>query len=56
MKLKASAGNTLADKLERLGLRTDVDFLVHLPLRYEDETRITRIADAMPTPLQQGLT
>ncbi|MBL0075493.1 MAG: ATP-dependent DNA helicase RecG [Rhodocyclaceae bacterium] len=38
--------NTLAAKLARLGLRTDADFIVHLPLRYEDETRITRIADA----------
>lgn len=48
MKPKATVSNTLAAKLERLGLRSDADFLVHLPLRYEDETRITRIADAMP--------
>ncbi|WP_414648162.1 ATP-dependent DNA helicase RecG [Castellaniella sp.] len=33
---------------ERLGLRNPGDFAVHLPLRYEDETRITPIADAVP--------
>ncbi|WP_345797856.1 ATP-dependent DNA helicase RecG [Castellaniella sp. MT123] len=33
---------------ERLGLRTAADFVVHLPLRYEDETRITPIAQARP--------
>ena len=35
-------------KLARLGLRTDWDFLLHLPLRYEDETRITPIAGLQP--------
>ena len=32
-------------KLAKLGLRTDWDFLLHLPLRYVDETRITPIAE-----------
>jgi len=32
--------------LERLGLTRDIDLALHLPLRYEDETRIVRIADA----------
>jgi ATP-dependent DNA helicase RecG len=32
--------------LEKLGLRRDIDLALHLPLRYEDETRLTRIADA----------
>ena len=32
--------------LEKLGLRRDIDLALHLPLRYEDETRITPIADA----------
>ncbi|MCX7146771.1 MAG: ATP-dependent DNA helicase RecG [Sulfuritalea sp.] len=41
-------GNTLAARLARLGLRTDADFVLHLPLRYEDETRITALADAQP--------
>ena len=41
-------GNTLAARLARLGLRTDADFVLHLPLRYEDETRITALIDAQP--------
>ena len=32
--------------LEKLGLRRDIDLALHLPLRYEDETRITRLLDA----------
>jgi ATP-dependent DNA helicase RecG len=34
------------DKLARLGLRSDMDMVLHLPLRYEDETRIVLIRDA----------
>jgi ATP-dependent DNA helicase RecG len=34
----------LQRKLERLGLREPSDFIVHLPLRYEDETRIVPIS------------
>ena len=33
-------------KLARLGLLRQLDLLLHLPLRYEDETRLTRIAEA----------
>ena len=32
--------------LEKLDLRRDIDLALHLPLRYEDETRIGRLADA----------
>ncbi len=32
----------------RLGLRRDWDFALHLPLRYEDETRATPIAELEP--------
>lgn len=32
--------------MEKLGLVRDIDLALHLPLRYEDETRITRIAEA----------
>ena len=45
---KPREGNTLAGRLARLGLRSDSDFVLHLPLRYEDETRITALADARP--------
>ena len=30
--------------MEKLGLLRDIDLALHLPLRYEDETRITPIA------------
>jgi ATP-dependent DNA helicase RecG len=32
--------------LLKLGLRRDIDLALHLPLRYEDETQITRLSDA----------
>ncbi len=32
--------------LAKLGLLRDIDLALHLPLRYEDETRVTAIADA----------
>ncbi len=32
--------------MAKLGLLRDIDLALHLPLRYEDETRLTRIADA----------
>ena len=38
----------IAEKLARLNLFTDADLLLHLPLRYEDETRLTAIRDAVP--------
>ena len=33
-----------ADKLAKLGLHRDVDLVLHLPMRYEDETRLVTIA------------
>ena len=38
-------GPALAQKLERLGIRTVADLLFHLPLRYEDRTRLSRVAE-----------
>ena len=32
--------------MDKLGLRRAIDLALHLPLRYEDETRIVRLADA----------
>jgi len=32
--------------LRKLGLVRPIDLALHLPLRYEDETRITRLAEA----------
>jgi ATP-dependent DNA helicase RecG len=41
---RASDGG-IAAKLARLGLAKDWDFLLHLPLRYVDETRVTPIGE-----------
>ena len=44
---KAGAvADTLAAKLQKLDLHEDWDFALHLPIRYEDETRLTRVKDA----------
>ncbi len=37
-----------AAKLAKLGLTRDADLVLHLPLRWEDETRITPIRDLLP--------
>ncbi|MGH8807097.1 MAG: ATP-dependent DNA helicase RecG, partial [Noviherbaspirillum sp.] len=42
---KAKAG-TSQDKLAKLGLRSDMDLVLHLPMRYEDETRVVPIREA----------
>ncbi|HNV60602.1 MAG TPA: ATP-dependent DNA helicase RecG, partial [Rhodoferax sp.] len=31
--------------LDKLGLKRDIDLALHLPLRYEDETRIVKLRD-----------
>ena len=36
----------LEDKFARLGLRKEMDFVLHLPIRYEDETEIVTMRDA----------
>ena len=40
--------DTLKQKLARLGIAGDGDLVLHLPLRYEDETRRLHIAEAVP--------
>ena len=42
----ATPKSPIQKALDKLGLRRDIDLALHLPLRYEDETRITRLADA----------
>lgn len=44
----SSVSKPVAARLAKLGLISDADLVLHLPLRYEDETRITTIADAAP--------
>ena len=37
--------NAMQKALGKMGLLRDIDLALHLPLRYEDETRIVRLAD-----------
>ncbi|GLX78379.1 ATP-dependent DNA helicase RecG [Thalassotalea insulae] len=41
-------GPSMAQKLEKIGLVSVQDLLFHLPLRYEDRTRVTAIRDCLP--------
>ena len=34
------------EKLSRLGIRNELDLMLHLPIRYEDETHLFPIGDA----------
>jgi ATP-dependent DNA helicase RecG len=39
---------SLKSRLAKLGLHGEIDLVLHLPLRYEDETRVTPIGAARP--------
>ena len=41
-------GPALAEKLATLGIHSVLDLLFHLPLRYQDRTRLTPIAALRP--------
>jgi ATP-dependent DNA helicase RecG len=41
-------GNTLKDKLARIGIAREQDLVLHLPLRYEDHTRLCPLAALKP--------
>jgi ATP-dependent DNA helicase RecG len=41
-----AAPKTNDSKLAKLGLRTDMDLVLHLPMRYEDETEVVPIREA----------
>jgi ATP-dependent DNA helicase RecG len=42
---KAAAKSAPQKAMEKMGLRRDIDLALHLPLRYEDETRLTPIGE-----------
>ena len=44
----SGVGAAISDKLSRLGIHNLQDLFFHLPIRYEDRTRITPIADLRP--------
>lgn len=39
--------------LRKLGLQRDIDFALYLPMRYEDETRVVRLADTRDGDMAQ---
>ncbi len=41
------------EKLSRLGIRNELDLILHLPIRYEDETHLFPISDAPPGQVVQ---
>ncbi len=51
---RQKAGAALADKLARLGVTRDADLVLHLPLRYEDHTRLVPLAALQPGIEQQA--
>ncbi|AOJ61675.1 ATP-dependent DNA helicase RecG [Burkholderia ubonensis] len=52
---KAAADKPLktADKLAKLGLTRSIDLVLHLPMRYEDETTLTPIDELLPGGIAQ---
>ena len=45
---RSASGPGLDEKLAKLGIRGKLDAALHLPLRYEDETRLTALKDVRP--------
>ena len=43
-----SRSPALTDKLAKLGIHRTLDLVLHLPLRYQDETHLYPIADLLP--------
>ncbi|WP_150600288.1 ATP-dependent DNA helicase RecG [Pandoraea fibrosis] len=50
---RKTAGSATVDKLAKLGLKRDIDLILHLPMRYEDETTLRKIGDVLPSELAQ---
>jgi ATP-dependent DNA helicase RecG len=52
-KPKPQAKSVTEKALDKLGLHRPIDFALHLPIRYEDETKITRLEDALDGDVAQ---
>lgn len=48
MSFSFPVSDTVKSKLAKLGLYRDADLALHVPLRWEDETRLTAIRDLLP--------
>src|SRR5262245_18465450 len=44
----AGLNKSILSRLEKLGIRSEFDFVLHLPLRYDDETKLYPINAAPP--------
>ncbi|TDN67521.1 ATP-dependent DNA helicase RecG [Paraburkholderia sp. BL10I2N1] len=53
-KRAAPALTRTADKLAKLGLTRDIDLVLHLPMRYEDETMLTPVGELLPGGMAQS--
>ncbi len=51
--LPANLQKVTLGKLAKLGIHNRFDLVLHLPLRYEDETKVVRIAELQPGESQQ---
>ncbi len=49
----AKTATKTADRLAKLGLTRDIDLVLHLPMRYEDETSLTPIGELLPGGIAQ---
>jgi ATP-dependent DNA helicase RecG len=47
------AATKTADRLAKLGLTRGIDLVLHLPMRYEDETTLTSIGELLPGGIAQ---
>jgi ATP-dependent DNA helicase RecG len=52
-KPKQPALSAAGKAMHKLGLHRPIDFALHLPIRYEDETKITRLEDALDGDMAQ---
>lgn len=47
-------GDALRERLERLGIKTAQDLLLHLPFRWEDYSQVIKIRNMQPGPVTVG--
>ena len=45
---RLAEGAAIAERLAKIDVFSPADLILHLPLRYEDETRLTMLADVRP--------
>ena len=48
LRMLRGVGSALAERLQAMGLSRQMDLWFHLPLRYEDRTRVTPVGELEP--------